>query len=358
MRIVGHLDMDAFFASVEERDNPRFKGKPIVVGADPVGGKGRGVVSTANYAARKYGIHSAMPISEAWRLAEAARKGGKPATVFSGGSFGKYSEISHKIFDIVREYAPLVEQSSVDEGYFEFPVKTWEEAEALAKKIKKEIKTKERVTATIGIGPNKLISKIATDVQKPDGLTIIRTEDAEKFLEPLSIREIPGVGPKTEAMFAKLGVKTVKDLKKYSRADMEKLMGKWGDGLYESIRGIDDSPLVEEYEVKSIGEQETFMKDTKDAPFIESRLAELCKSVIERFKQSDFKTYKNVTVTVRFSDFETKSRAHTLAVPASDLNTLRFEALKLLLPFFDKRENSRGKMVRLIGVRVEKFDSR
>lgn len=136
---------------------------------------------------------------------------------------------------------------------------------------------------------------------------------------------------------------------------MKEMVGKWGDDLYLRIRGIDETPIVEEYEVKSIGEQETFMKDTRDAPFIESRLAELCKSVMERFARSDFKTYKTVTLTVRFSDFETKSRAHTLPKPANDLNTLRFEALRLLLPFFDKRENPKGKTMRLIGVRVEKF---
>jgi len=356
MRIIGHLDMDAFFAAVEERDNDRFRGKPIVVGADPAGGRGRGVVSTANYKAREYGIHSAMAISEAWRRAEEGKRKGGPAVIFLGGNFKKYGAVSAEIMVIIRGYALLVEEASIDEAYFDLSsCGSYEKARELALKIKAEVKEKERLTATIGIGPNKLIAKIASDMQKPDGLTVVKDDEAEKFLEPLAIRKIPGIGPKTQEFFRAKGVKIVRDLKKFSKADLEKFMGKWGLELYEKIRGKDDSPIVEDYEVKSIGEQETFMADTRDLNFISERLSGLCESVIARFKASGFKTYKTIILSVRFADFETKSRAHTLEKPACDLATLRFEAMRLLVPFLDKRENPRGKLIRLIGVRVEKL---
>ncbi len=370
MRIIAHLDMDAFFAAVEERDHPRFRGKPVVVGADPEEGHGRGVVSTANYKAREYGIHSALPISKAWQLAEKARAEGKPRTIFTGGHFRVYGEESEKIIAIVRKYSPLVEVASVDEAYSDLSLlKSWAVAEAVCRKIKAEIKKKRRLTCSIGLGPNKLIAKIASDMQKPDGLTIVRDEEAEKFLEPLPMRKIPGIGPKTEKMFNQRGDKTVKDLKKYSRDQLRLMMGKWGVELYDRLRGIDDSPIVEEYEAKSIGEQETFRQDTLDANFITERLRELAKSVIRRFMKSDFQSFRTVGITVRFEDFETKTRAHTLfkgvdkigdlfnhPTPKKLLQILEFEALRILAPFLDKRENPKRKKIRLIGVRVEKLE--
>lgn len=349
--------MDAFFAAIEERDNPRFAGRPIAVGSDPEGGKGRGVVSTANYAARKYGIHSALPISTAWRLSEEAKKKGLPPVVFVGGRMGKYGAVSDEIMEIVRKYAPLVEQASVDEAYVDLSfAKNFKKAETICKKIKKEIKDKEKLTCSIGLGPNKLIAKIASDMQKPDGLTIVLPAQAEKFLEPLDIRKIPGIGPKTEIMFNKLKIKTVADLKKLPLPKMKELMGKWGEDLYRKARGIDEAPVSEDYERKSIGEQETFHEDTKDPNFIVARLKEICSGVIRHLGRSDFKTYRTIGITVRFADFETKTRAHTLSAPASDLATLNFEALKLLMPFLDKRENPKGKALRLIGAKIEKLE--
>ena len=356
-RIIAHLDMDAFFAAIEERDNPRFKGRPIVVGADPENGRGRGVVSTANYAARKYGIKSALPISTAWRYSEEAKKKGLPPAVFVGGSFGKYSAVSEEIMTILRKYSATVEPASVDEAYLDLSsAKSFARAEEICKKIKEEIKKQERLTASIGLGPNKLIAKIASDMQKPDGLTVVLPEDAEKFLEPLNIRKIPGIGPKTEIVLNKLGIKTIKDLKKFSLSKMKELLGKWGEELYLKARGEDDSELVTEWEAKSIGEQETFHEDTRDANLITGRLKNLAEDVYRRFKKSDFKSYKTVGITVRFSDFETKTRAHTLPAPANDSAALYFESLRLLMPFLDKRENPRGKALRLIGAKIEKLE--
>ena len=359
--------MDAFFASVEERDNPRLAGLPIVVGADPKNGAGRGVVSTANYAARKYGIRSALPISKAWQFSEAARRRGETPAVFLSVNMKKYSEVSGRIMEILRKHAPektsenqgmpFLEQASVDEAYFDLSASgSYERAREIAAEIKKEIKTRERLTASVGIGPNKLIAKIASDAQKPDGLMVVREEDAEKFLEPMSIRTIPGIGPKSEQRFAALEVRTVADAKKFSRDELSEMMGKWGADLYERLRGCDDSPIVEEWTAKSIGEQETFERDTLDSKFLETQLRELARDVHRRFTREGFKTFRSVTLTVRFADFTTKTRTTTLPTPDSRLETIEFQALRLFMPFLDARENPKRKAIRLIGVRVEKLE--
>ena len=356
MRLIGHLDMDAFFAAVEERDHPELKGLPIVVGADPAGGKGRGVVSTANYKARVYGIHSAMPISRAWKLSEAARRRGRPAAVFVRGHYRRYTEISDRLMAILREFSQVVEEAGIDEAYFDLSFAgTYEAAAEICRQIKHEIKSREGLTASIGLGPNKLIAKIASDFQKPDGLTVVTAEEAEDFLAPMPVRKIPGIGPKTEAFLAKRGIKLVRDLKQFSPQELQELFGKWGPGLYERLRGRHDSPLVVEWEPKSVGEQETFATDTLDLQFIFERLWALCREVHRRFTAGGFQTYRTVVVTVRFADFDTYTRSHTLTAPAASLRTLRFEAMKLLMPFLDRRENPKGKLIRLIGVRVEKL---
>jgi len=356
MHIIGHLDMDAFFAAVEEHDNPRFSGLPIVVGAEPLSGKGRGVVSTANYKAREYGIHSAMPISKAWQLSENARGQGKPAAVFLPGNFRRYEEVSLKIFEILKRYAKVMEEASIDEAYFDLSGEgSCERAKQVCLEIKKEIKKIEGLTASIGIGPNKLIAKIASDFKKPDGLTAITEKEVEAFLEPLPIRKIPGIGPKTEILFAKQGVKIVRDLKKYSEAHLAQLLGKWGLDLYEKIRGEDNTPLAENYEAKSIGEQETFLHDTLKSIFIFERLKILCQNVFARFAQSGFKEFCTVALTVRFANFETKSRMRTLTNSAKSQKILEQEAIKLILPFLDKRANPKLLPIRLIGLRIEKL---
>ena len=356
MRIIGHLDMDAFFAAIEERDHPELRGRPVVVGADPAGGQGRGVVSTANYPARVYGIHSAMPISQAWKLAEAARRRGRPATVFVRGSHRKYGEVSGRIMAVLHRYAPVVEEASIDEAYFDLSFTgAYDRAADVARRIKAAILAQERLTASIGIGPNKMVAKIASDFQKPDGLTVVTAAEAEDFLAPLAVRKIPGIGPKTEQSLARRGIKTVKDLKRFTPEELRERFGKWGPELYERIRGRHDSPLVTEWEPKSVGEQETFAQDTRDLEFIFSRLWELCRGVWQRFLADGFHTFRTVVVTVRFADFDTYTRSHTRGEPAASLRTLIFEAMKLLMPFLDKRENPKRKLVRLIGVRVEKL---
>ena len=362
--------MDAFFAAVEERARPRLRGLPIAVGADPKGGAGRGIVSTANYKAREYGIRSALPISTAWRYSEEAKRAGKPEVIFIEPDFKKYSAASDRIMEIIKKAIHkkvLLERASVDEAYFDLSfTNAYEAAQKLCETIKKEIKKEENLTCSIGIGPNKLIAKIASDMKKPDGLTVVEEKDAENFLEPLPIRKIPGIGPKTEEKFKKLSagggsssggkVARVADLKKFSEEKLRELLGVWGAELYRKIRGIDDSPIVEEYEAKSIGEQETFEIDSRDPGFISARLKALSDGVFRSFKQSGFKVFSTIVVTVRFADFVTKSRSHTMPDPTDSKIILEFEAFKLLMPFFDKRENQEKKAIRLIGIRVEKLN--
>ncbi len=355
-RIVAHLDMDAFFAAIEERDTPALRGLPLVVGADPRGGRGRGVVSTSNYLAREYGIHSATPISTAWRLSEAARRKGKPPVTFVSVDMKKYAAESDRVMAIVRRFVPLVEQASIDEAYGDLSFTgSYEAAEDVCRRMKEAICIEEQLTASVGIGPNKLIAKIASGMHKPDGLTVVREEEAEAFLAPLSVRAIPGIGPKTEAELARHGIRLVKDLKRFTPEQMQASFGKRGLDLYQKVRGRDDSPVEAFYEPKSVGEQETFERDTLDAQFLVGRMTSMCQNVIERLRREGFREFRTMVLTVRFADFDTKSRSHTLSKPATEGAILEREALKLLMPFLDRRENPRRKLIRLLGVRVDKI---
>lgn len=336
---------------------------PVVVGADPRDGKGRGVVSTANYRAREYGIHSAQAISVAWRLSEAAKRKGKPAAIFMGVNMEKYGSASEKVMAIIQKHVPVVEKAGIDEAYGDLTFTgSYKRAETICKKIKAEVKKQERLTVSVGIAPNKFIAKIASGTRKPDGLTIIGADDeascielVKVFLEPLSVRQIPGVGPKTEALLLGKGIRIVKDLKKFSREELVEFLGKLGTDLYDKARGRDDSPIVEEYTPKSVGEEETFLEDTRDPNLISEHLLVLGEAAFRRFRRSGFKSFRTIIVKVRFSDFETKTRSYTLGKPTSTLDVLRFEILRLILPFLDRRENPRRKAIRLIGVRLEKL---
>lgn len=355
-RIIAHLDMDAFFAAVEERERPQFKGLPIVVGADPMDGTGRGVVSTANYPARVYGIHSALPISQAWRRSEWARRQGKPAVVFLRPNFAQYTETSGRIRAIVEQHAATIQQAGIDEMYVDLSATgSYERAREIALAIKRDIAAQEHLTASIGLGPNKLIAKIASDMHKPDGLTVVEPQDAEAFLAPLSVRKIPGIGPKTEEALRQQHIIVVQDLKRFSEADLVERFGKWGRALYDRVRGRDEDPVQETDEVKSIGEQETFARDTLDSQTLMEHLKNMGQDVLSRLAAAGYSSFRTVVVTVRFADFETKSRSHTVPRPTDSVKTLGVEVMKLFLPFLDRRENPQRKLIRLLGVRVEKL---
>jgi DNA polymerase IV (DinB-like DNA polymerase) len=356
MRLVAHVDMDAFFAAIEERDRPELRGRPISIGADPLGGRGRGVVSTANYAARAYGLHSAQPISQAWRDAERARKQGLPPVVFLHPNMAKYATVSGVIMTICRRYADLVEQASIDEAYLDLsPSGSFEAAEDVCRRLKQAVREQQQLTMSVGLAPNKLIAKIASGFRKPDGLTVVRPEEVETFLAPLSVRTIPGIGPKTEVLLAQQRIVRITDLAARTKEDLCAKFGKRGADFYDRARGRDDSPVSTEWIPKSISEQETFATDTRDATQLLDHLSRMCGHVMERVRTEGFSQVGTIAVTVRFADFETSSRAHTLDAPTSDARLVRAEAIKLLLPFLDKRRNSKGKAIRLLGVRVERL---
>jgi DNA polymerase IV (DinB-like DNA polymerase) len=328
----------------------------VVVGADPKGGKGRGVVTAASYAARKYGIRSALPISRAWRLAEAARKRGEPEAVFVRGDRSLYREVSGRIMAIIAEGADAFEEASIDEAYVDLSsLGGMEEGEAHARALKGAILEREGLTCSIGIGPNKLVAKIASDFRKPDGLTVVRPDEVQGFLDGLGIRVIPGIGPKSEAVLQEKGIRTVAELRGVELAQLREWFGKSGAELYEKVRGDSDDPVSNEWERKSVGEQETFEEDTLDPVFILGRAAELAGEVFRRFVAEGFQAFRTVTVTVRFTGFVTVSRSRTGQTTSSTMEQLETEVRQLLEPFFDARENPKGKKIRLIGVRVEKL---
>lgn len=356
MRIVAHVDMDAFYASVEERYHPELRGRPVVVGADPKGGAGRGVVTAASYAARKYGIRSALPISRAWRLAEAARRKGEPETVFVRGDRALYLAVSGRLMAIVAQGVDAFEEASIDEAYVDLSsLGDLERAQDHARTLKAEILAREGLTCSVGIGPNKLVAKIASDFRKPDGLTVVRPDAVQGFLDGLPIRVIPGIGPKTEALLHANRVTLVADLRGVELSRLREWLGKGGEDLHRKARGLSDDPVSNEWERKSVGEQETFEADTLDPVFVLGRARELAETVFGRFVAERFEAFRTVSVTVRFSGFLTVSRSRTGKAPFTSAEQLHAEVRGLLEPFFDARENPKGKKIRLIGVRVEKL---
>ncbi len=346
MRIVAHVDMDAFFAAIEEREHPDWHGKPIVVGADPEGGRGRGVVSTANYRAREFGIRSAMPISLAWRKC--------PYAMFVRPR-RLYSEVSGKIMTLLAEEAHRIggkaEAVSVDEAYLDLSaLNEFAAAETFCKELKAKILAQERLTASVGIGPNKLIAKIASDFHKPDGLTVVQPDAVEAFLEPLHVRTLRGVGPKAEEHLRRLGMQTVRDLKQRTEEDLTQAFGVFGRSLFRQARGIDEREVSDvPEEVKSIGRQTTFPVDlVKPGPILAAamKLAER----VHRDVLAEGVHFRTVTVTCRYAGFETHTKARTLPTSTQSFPTLKAATMKLLWPFLGKRP------VRLVGVRVGRLD--
>ena len=362
MRIIVHVDMDAFYAAVEQRYNPSLRDLPVAVGADPKQGSGRGVITTANYMARKFGIHSALPVSRAWRLAEAARKRGEPATVFIPPNFPRYREVSARIMEIIARAADSFEEASIDEAYLDMSsAGNFTAAVEHMSRLKAEIREREGLGCSVGIAPNKLIAKIASGQRKPDGMTLVEPAKLGEFLDPLPIRVIPGIGPKSEAFLHRQSIVTVKDLRAIPQATLIGWFGKWGKRLFEKARGVDDSEVSNEWTRKSLGEQETFEEDTRSPSIVTQRLDGMAARIIAKLRNKEFSGFRTVTLTVRFADFQTSNRSRSvktgILLDAGDqaLIALKQQALSLLLPFFDHRENPRNKAIRLIGLRVEKL---
>lgn len=343
--MIMHVDMDHFYTAIEERRRPELKGKAVVVGADPKEGEGRGVVYTSNYEARKFGVRSGMPISRAWKMC--------PSAIYLPPDFVEYVDVSSRIMSVLRRHADKFEQWGIDEAFLDVSsrVKSPEDAEALARQIKKEIYETERLTCSIGIGPNKIIAKTASDLQKPDGLTIVRDEEAEAFLAPLPVRKLLWVGRKTEQRLTTMGIKTIGDLAHHDPTVLAETFGVIGNQLYLMAHGIDSSEVEERSEAKSISRETTFEEDTSDYDLVLRRSDELSEEV-HRDATSQKLFFKTVTVKVRYENFETHIHSKTLPLMTDREQELKKTARELIKPFFKP-----GKRIRLIGVRVSTFTS-
>jgi DNA polymerase IV (DinB-like DNA polymerase) len=344
-RMIIHVDMDHFFTAVEEREHPEFKGKPVIVGADPKEGKGRGVVSTCNYETRKFGVRSGMPISRAWKLC--------PEAVYLPVNYQLYAKVSDEIMRILRKYADKFERWGIDEAFLDVTskVKDYGEAEDLARRIKREIFEKEMLTCSAGIGPNKLVAKIASDLQKPDGLTIVREKDAESFLSPLPVRKLLWVGRKTEQKLKRMGIKTIGDLAQYNPTVLAERFGVMGAQLHLMAHGIDRSEVEERTEVKSISRDLTFEEDTADFDFVLETLDKLSKEVHKDVVTRNLR-FKTVTVKVRYENFETHTHGKTLPFITYRLQDLQKTARELVRDYFNPERK-----IRLIGIRVSNLTS-
>ncbi|MEJ2552514.1 MAG: DNA polymerase IV [Gammaproteobacteria bacterium] len=336
MRRILHLDMDAFFTAIESRRHPEFKDKPLVVGGrgDP---NRRGVVATASYEARRFGIHSGMPLRTAFRLC--------PEAIFLPVDFQRYEAVSAQIKAIAREYSPVVEDAGIDECYLDISqVET--SALSLAQELKRRIKDATGLSCSIGIAPNKLVAKIASDMHKPDGVTIITGKDIEERIWPLPVRRLLGVGPKTEARLKELHICTIGDLAAVPVATLIARFGPaHGEYLRRAARGIDDSPLVTHWEPRSMGRETTFEADISDRQVLAATLLRLTRAVVRRMQQEGYHC-RRVTVILRYADFETHTHSLPLPAPTDDGEIIQETALDCLHLF------PLTKKLRLVGIRL------
>jgi DNA polymerase IV (DinB-like DNA polymerase) len=342
------VDLDYFFAQCEERRKPFLKDKPVVVCVYSGRSEDSGAVSTANYIARKYGVRSGISIS----LAKKKLK--KTEAVFLPVDHEFYEEVSERIMRILRSYADCFEQVGIDEAYLDVTQKVkgnFEGAKELAQTIKKEVKAQEKLTCSIGIGPNKLVAKISADVQKPDGLTIVEPEEVESFLSPLPISRLIGVGRKTEKKMQTLGIRTIGDLANY---DVRKLIEFFGKNLGIYFRnaslGIDDEPVQERGEVESISRISTLKEDSRDLKAILEKTDQLCDEVYGRLVQRGL-SFKSVGIVAVMTDMSIRSRSKTFETPTNELEVFKETVKELFEKFFNESELK----ARRVGVKVSNF---
>lgn len=332
-----HVDMDAFFASVEVLDAPELAGKPVIVG-----GETRGVVSACSYEARKFGVHSAMPTAQARRLC--------PHGVFLRGRGGRYAEVSHQVMDVLQNFSPLVQQASVDEAYLDVTglERLFGPPEELGATLKNAVRQATGLTCSVGIAPVKFLAKIASDYNKPDGLFILYPDQMEAFLRDLPISKIPGVGGSMLSRLEPLGVKTAGDALRFSQDFWEKRFGKWGGELYRRCCGIDPREVHPSSEAKSEGAENTFSEDTDDREELQRWLLHQAERVGRRLRRDKYKG-RTITLKIKFSDFKSITRSKTIKAPTNATQVI-FETATALLA-----AETLPKKVRLIGLSVSNF---
>ncbi len=347
-RYIVHVDMDAFFASVEQIDNPGYKGKPVIVGSDPKKGKGRGVVSACSYEARKYGIHSAMPISTAYKKC--------PHGVFLPVNMRRYAEMSKTIFAIFERFTPDIEPISIDEAFMDITgsYKLFGSPEETCAKIKAAIKKETGLIASIGMAPNKMTAKIASDLEKPDGSVFVREGTVKEFLAPLPAGKLWGIGEKTRQSLEKIGIRTIGDIAYSGRKTLSFFFGKNGSHIWELANGIDTRPVESCAGIRSISNEYTFDKDTSDKTQIRDTLMRLSEKVSRRLRIAGLRG-KTITLKIRFSNFKTYTRAATIGSPTNFTDILYSNVLEKIREFPFWKDKSPENKVRLIGVKVSNF---
>ena len=337
-RVILHIDMDAFFISVEERDNPSLRGKPAAV----CGSLSRSVVTSANYEARPFGIRAGMPVQEAKRKC--------PPLILVPGDHSKYTETSARIFSIMKDYTPIVEVASIDEAYLDVTQSQllFKSALHIAQSIKEKIREKERLTCSIGVAPNKLLAKLGSRLQKPDGLSIIEKEKVREILKDLPVSSLHGIGPKLEEALKSIGISTCGQLREVHVSFLKKRFGLIGERLHEMGLGRDDSPVVpfdEEEDAKSVSHSVTLEEDTLDSTLLRKVLLQLSERVSRRMRRDGYYG-RRVVLTVRYSDFYTFSKQRTISKWINGGNEIFHEALEIF------ESIPHPKPIRLLGVGV------
>jgi DNA polymerase IV len=305
MRSILHVDMDAFYASVEQLDHPEYKGKPVIVGADPKGGTGRGVVAACSYEARKFGVRSALPIRRAWKVC--------PEGVYVRPRMKRYAEVSAQVMAILRRYTDLVEPLSIDEAFLDITgsIALLGPPQTIARSIKDEIRKTTGLNASVGLAPNKFLAKIASDLRKPDAFVIVEEKDVENFLRDLPISRLWGVGPKTELRLHEMGFRTIGQIAAASRERLVRSLGSLGEHLHHLSRGHDERPVIPNWEPKSVSSETTFDEDTDDREMLLRTILELSDYVAERLRKDNCRARK-VTLKLRYSSFSTHTKQQSL----------------------------------------------
>jgi len=337
-RTILHVDMDAFYAAVEQRDHAELRGKPVIVGSDPKQGKGRGIVATCSYEARKFGVHSAQPISQAWKLC--------PQGIYVRPDMEKYARASSCVMSILLDFTDMLEQVSIDEAFMDVTgsAKLFGAGPEIAQRIKSRIRDELQLTASVGVAGNKFIAKIASDLNKPDGLVVVSPGSEREFLSPLPIGRLWGVGPKTEAGLKSMGLDRIGQLADMEFNELSSRLGKIGSHLWQLSRGIDDRDVVPEEGFKSIGHEITFESDTADQALLDRTLLDLSEKVARRLRAQEARA-RTVAMKFREADFSTFTRRTTLNESVDTSEKIYPVARKLMKSLMHE-----GILVRLIGV--------
>ena len=344
-RLILHCDLDCFFAAVEIRDNPQYRRKPVIIGADPKKGKGRGVVSTCSYEAREFGLHSGMPISQAYLRC--------PHGIYLKPNFEKYNSASKKVMEILRSFSKDFQQMGSDEAYLELTDTCidYEEAKKIAFRIQEEVKECVGLTISIGIAPTKSLAKIASDCNKPNGITVFEPENFREILKDMDITRVPGIGKKTKVFFYKKGIKKIGDILNLSLSKMISLFGEHGKWIWKVVNGFDNRKVKEfQEERKSISAERTFFEDTDDFNSILSKLGDI-NDRIHKTVMKNHITYKTISLKIRFEGYKTYTRANTLLFHIQNKQRVMEVILDLMKEF-----TNNTKKVRLVGIKLSNLE--